>query len=104
MWPAVRSGRCKPWGSFECWSAMIPPAIVFAGGADPMLTRPTVSGEQDVEKLGLLAILDGLACMDPKSAGVSAKVILASCSRSSTARRHPPPTTASRGCARPSSR
>ncbi len=71
------SGGCKPWGSFECWSAMIPPAIVFAGGADPMLTRPTVSGEQDVEKLGLLAILDGLACMDPKSAGVSAKDILA---------------------------
>jgi len=32
---------CRRWGTFEAWSSLIPPAIVFAGGADPMLSRPT---------------------------------------------------------------
>jgi hypothetical protein len=67
---------CKSWGSFEAWSAMIPPTIVFAGGADPMLTRPAVSVEQDAEKLALVTILEGLATMDPQAAGISAKDIL----------------------------
>ncbi|MEK0430304.1 MAG: hypothetical protein RL139_108, partial [Gemmatimonadota bacterium] len=30
----------KAWGSFEAWSRLIPGAIVYAGGADPMLARP----------------------------------------------------------------
>jgi hypothetical protein len=28
------------WGSFEGWSRLIPPAIVWAGGSDPMAARP----------------------------------------------------------------
>jgi hypothetical protein len=29
----------KRWGSFEMWSQLIPPSIVFAGGPDPMSVR-----------------------------------------------------------------
>lgn len=32
---------CKRWGTFEAWSALVPHAIVYAGGADPMLARPS---------------------------------------------------------------
>lgn len=31
--------KTKRWGSFEAWSSLIPPAIVWAGGADPMNAR-----------------------------------------------------------------
>ncbi len=38
---------CARWGSFEEWSRLIPGAIVFAGGADPMLARP--EGDEEVD-------------------------------------------------------
>ena len=31
----------RRWGTFEAWSDLVPSAIVFAGGADPMLARPS---------------------------------------------------------------
>jgi hypothetical protein len=38
----------KRWGTYESWSDLIPPAIVHAGGADPMGARPTrESGASD---------------------------------------------------------
>ena len=46
-----RAGRpnmgCSRWGSFEEWGRLIPNAIIFAGGADPMLARP--EGEDEVD-------------------------------------------------------
>ena len=48
-----RAGRpdmgCARWGSFEEWSRLIPNAIVFAGGEDPMLARPESDEEVDHE-------------------------------------------------------
>ena len=48
-----RAGRpdmgCARWGSFEEWSRLIPNAIVFAGGADPMFSRPEKEEEVDNE-------------------------------------------------------
>jgi hypothetical protein len=38
---------CARWGSFEEWSRVVPNAIVFAGGADPMLARP--EGDEEVD-------------------------------------------------------
>lgn len=38
---------CARWGSFEEWSRLIPNAIVFAGGTDPMLARP--EGDEEVD-------------------------------------------------------
>lgn len=35
----------KTWGSFESWSALIPPAIAHAGGNDPMLSRLPVEND-----------------------------------------------------------
>ena len=38
---------CARWGSFEEWSRLIPQAIKFAGGADPMGARPESEEEVD---------------------------------------------------------
>jgi putative DNA primase/helicase len=51
---------CRPWGSFEAWSRTIPPAIVYAGGKDPMLCRIGVGAEGDTEAATLRVVLDGL--------------------------------------------
>lgn len=48
---------CRVWGSFEEWSAIVPPAIVFAGGADPMLARVARDGVDDTETTALRVIL-----------------------------------------------
>jgi hypothetical protein len=40
---------CIRWGSFEEWARLIPAAIKFAGGADPMDARPEAEEEVDVE-------------------------------------------------------
>lgn len=67
-------GECKPWGSFEAWSALIPPAIVYAGGADPMGCRLAAEAE-DPEKAALLAILTYWPRLAPE--GTSAKAAIA---------------------------
>lgn len=56
----------KPWGSFEAWSSLIPPAVVFAGGSDPMLARPTDDGLDDPDKLAHMSLLDHLPRLGPK--------------------------------------
>lgn len=48
------------WGSFEEWGRLIPNAIVFAGGADPMKARPESDGEVDVEVQALTTLLEML--------------------------------------------
>jgi hypothetical protein len=53
-------GECKAWGSFEAWSALVPPAIVYAGGVDPMGARLAVSGRAEPEAAALMSLLDGL--------------------------------------------
>lgn len=46
---------CASWGSFEQWAATIPPAIVYAGGADPMACR--IGDANDPERTALLVLL-----------------------------------------------
>jgi hypothetical protein len=53
--PALGLGS---WGSFEAWSAMIPPAIVFAGGADPLQARAESIGVEDPDKTALSTLLE----------------------------------------------
>jgi hypothetical protein len=67
---------CEPWGSFEAWSALVPPALVFAGAADPMLARSERVGVEDEEKAALEAILTGWARLDADGTGLTAKVAL----------------------------
>lgn len=65
-----RAGRpdmgCARWGSFEEWSRLIPHAIVFAGGADPMLARPERDEDVDVETQALSCLLDQLPMLHAK--------------------------------------
>lgn len=60
---------CKRWGSFEEWSSLVPNAIVFAGGADPMLARPEKDADVDVEAQALSCLLDQLPALHIKAAG-----------------------------------
>lgn len=51
------------WGSFEQWSQLIPAAIAWAGGHDPMATRREIQETADVVRPALAAFLEGLARM-----------------------------------------
>jgi hypothetical protein len=60
----VRAGfpnmGCARWGSFEEWSRLVPQAIVFAGGADPMGARPESEEEVDNELRSIRCIVTRL--------------------------------------------
>lgn len=47
----------KPWGSFEAWTALVPSALVWAGGASPLDARLDTSDGGDPELAALAAIL-----------------------------------------------
>jgi hypothetical protein len=49
--------KCDRWGSFEEWSRLIPHAIVWAGGFDPMLARPASDCDVDTDALSYKMIL-----------------------------------------------
>lgn len=51
----------RPWGSFESWSALVPSAVLWAGGGDVMLARATNNDELDEERMQLRAVHDGLS-------------------------------------------
>lgn len=69
-------GGVKPWGSFSPWAQFVPAAVVFAGGADPMLTRPSIEGREEPEKLALAVILRDLPRLDAQKTGLTAKTML----------------------------
>ncbi len=52
------SCRVPLWGSFEQWSAIVPAAIVWAGGVDPQLTRRELIEGSDDEHAALAVLLD----------------------------------------------
>jgi hypothetical protein len=66
----------KPFGSFEAWAALVPSAIVFAGGGDATLTRQEVQSKGDPARLALGVLLDGIATLDPDHYGLTAKELL----------------------------
>jgi hypothetical protein len=51
---------CARWGSFEEWSRLIPHAIKFAGGADPMGARPEAEEEVDNDLRSIRCIMTRL--------------------------------------------
>lgn len=68
----------KAWGSFEAWSRLIPGAIVYAGGANPMLARPSIEDHASDATRALLPILDLLPrLVPPGKQGISTKDIIA---------------------------
>lgn len=59
----VHAGKPKQatpkWGGFEAWSALVPPALVWAGGSDPMLARRGLEGDDDPDRANTVALLLG---------------------------------------------
>lgn len=57
----------KAWGSFEAWSRLVPGAIVYAGGADPMLSRPSVEQHASDASRALAVVLELLPKLEARS-------------------------------------
>lgn len=70
-------GGVKLWGSFEAWSKIIPAAIVWAGGADPMGCRPSADEDaRDEERAGVGVIMSAILRLAPADGpGVTARGI-----------------------------
>lgn len=66
----------KAWGSFEAWSRLIPGAIVFAGGADPMLARPSVEQHASDASRALPTVIAHLPRLDPRGRGVTVRELV----------------------------
>lgn len=65
---------CKRWGTFEAWSDLIPHALAFAGGADPMGARPTRESGISDELAAHAIVLRELVRLSPD--GLSAAEIV----------------------------
>lgn len=64
-------------GSFEAWSALVPAAIRWAGGADVMGARVTLTGDNDEAMATLATVLGHLrSFMNGDSNGLTANAIL----------------------------
>ncbi len=63
----VHAGRpdmgCSRWGGFESWSQLIPHAIVWAGGVDPMGARRGLAGDDDPLRAAASVLVEGWASM-----------------------------------------
>jgi hypothetical protein len=66
----------KRWGSFEAWSELVPRAIVFAGGANPLDARPAATDQEEPEKAALIGFMAGMQRLDPDTRGVSIRNLL----------------------------
>ena len=69
----VHAGRpdmgCAKWGGFEAWARLVPHAIVWAGGIDPMGSRRGMSGDEDPERVAQVALVNGWAALAQHSPG-----------------------------------
>lgn len=66
----------KAWGSFESWSRLIPGAIVYAGGADPMLARPSVEQHASDATRALAVVLEMLPRLDRAGRGLTTRELV----------------------------
>jgi hypothetical protein len=75
---AGRPAQTMPaWGSYEEWSAIVRGALVWLGRPDPAETRTALAENADTERRGLALLLDALADLDPRGAGLTAAEIIA---------------------------
>lgn len=63
----------QAWGSFEAWSRLVPGAIVYAGGADPMKARPSLERHASDASRALITVLEHLPRLDKRGAGLSTR-------------------------------
>jgi hypothetical protein len=69
--------KCDRWGSFEEWSALIPPAIVYAGGADPMGARVGKETPRDDATATLACIVTELPRVNAGQLGLDSAAVRA---------------------------
>ncbi|MDY3560224.1 toprim domain-containing protein [Gemmata sp. JC673] len=65
-----------PWGSYESWSEVVRAAVVWAGLADPGLTRVALQTAADRNALAMGLLLQCLARRDPDRQGLTTAEIL----------------------------
>jgi hypothetical protein len=71
-------GGCAEWGSFEAWAALVPPAIVFAGGANVLDARVTASSiVEDPDRAAHRIIIADLPRLDHAGRGMKTADIIA---------------------------
>lgn len=70
---AGRPKHTKIMGSFEAWSDVIPQAVAWASGVDPLAARASADVENDEERMQLNAIL---VCLESMGTHVAAKQII----------------------------
>lgn len=69
-------GAGKLWGSFESWSKLVPAAIVWAGGADPMGCRPAADDDsRDEERASVGMLLGAVLRLAPQN-GITARGLI----------------------------
>lgn len=69
-------GAIKLWGSFEAWSQIVPAAIVWAGGADPMSCRPVADDEsRDEERASVSTLLSAILRLQPEG-GITCRALV----------------------------
>ena len=59
------------WGSFEAWTDLVASAILWAGGANVLATRPTQRGTTDPARAAHLTILEHWPRLDPTGEGLT---------------------------------
>lgn len=65
----------RPLGSFEAWSALVPPALTWLDRADPCDARADLSAH-DSNKGALLVLVEHWKTLDPMNRGVTASAIV----------------------------
>lgn len=63
--------KLKPWGSFEGWSDLVRSSVVFAGLADPGMTRTELRATADSEAGNLQQMIQAMKQADPEGHGLS---------------------------------
>jgi len=66
----------KPWGSFEEWTSLVARAIVWAGGANCLATRPAESDGSDPRRMAMAAFMRGLLKLEPHGRGFGVKALI----------------------------
>ncbi|HJT79288.1 MAG TPA: bifunctional DNA primase/polymerase, partial [Gemmataceae bacterium] len=68
--------RLPAWGSFEGWSALVRPAVVWAGMEDPGQTRVLLQEQADVTAESMAVVLSCWERMDPERRGLTAAEVI----------------------------
>jgi hypothetical protein len=73
---AGRPAHARSMAGFERWAELIPAAIVWAGGADPLLCRPMGEATSDPKQAAFRTVLESWNRLDPTSEGLTVRRLI----------------------------